>query len=365
MVKKGKFQGTSNREPDATALAAHALLQLFPDGTDDFFRAPTDAPGDFVAAYNRARAHTADILVPRLAWLWEHALEIGRRAGSGHEAESVRVREASEDFELGREAGFKDGRTAGLRDGKRDGRKEGKAKGLVEGEEIGYQKGQEAGLKEGKRLGFEGGRVFGAKQCTKTEISSNPTTTEKTFADAMTETFEDTTAKAFADAAIETIAITIETVPEPRYTADVGVCTDIPVLPTTVPQFNWADEVIDSIPIHTTLPKTLPSSTLRDLSSIQPTSMKPFGSLQRRVRRSRTVHRNVFHRTTTAAQPFITRRHPSGIAPGRPVVTVPGPPASFHSRQAPSVPILNSLDWDRDPCLSDLGRALRELGWVR
>ena len=57
-------------------------------------------------------------------------------------------------------------------------------------------------------------------------------------------------------------------------------------------------------------------------------------------------------------QLFITRRHPSGMGPGRPVITVPVGVAL-----APAAPV-PKLDWDHDPRLADLSRALRALGWA-
>ena len=46
------------------------------------------------------------------------------------------------------------------------------------------------------------------------------------------------------------------------------------------------------------------------------------------------------------------------MGPGRPVVTVP-----IGVALAPAAPVLK-LDWDHDPRLADLSRALRALGWA-
>jgi hypothetical protein len=58
----------------------------------------------------------------------------------------------------------------------------------------------------------------------------------------------------------------------------------------------------------------------------------------------------------------VTRRHPSGIAPGKPIVMIPsGTQPQTKVTQTMSAPC---LDWDGDPRLSDLSRALRALGWA-
>ena len=64
--------------------------------------------------------------------------------------------------------------------------------------------------------------------------------------------------------------------------------------------------------------------------------------------------------TQTAATDTITiimRRHPSGIAHGKPIITIPCIAAHLPT-SAPN------LDWDNDPRLSDLSRALQALGWI-
>ncbi|KAJ6572447.1 hypothetical protein DFH09DRAFT_1277400 [Mycena vulgaris] len=98
----------------------------------------------------------------------------------------------------------------------------------------------------------------------------------------------------------------------------------------------------------------------RDLSALQTGSPRPFGSLQRRLARSRRPLRQK-KSVIPPSHPIITRRHPRGISHGKPVTTTPvsSPPP----RHAP--PPHRVLDWDRDPLLSDLARALGALGWVR
>ena len=58
------------------------------------------------------------------------------------------------------------------------------------------------------------------------------------------------------------------------------------------------------------------------------------------------------------AQPFIIRRHPAGIGPGRPIITIP-----VGTAPVPATPV-PKLDWDQDPRLVDLSHALCALGWT-
>jgi hypothetical protein len=127
----------------------------------------------------------------------------------------------------------------------------------------------------------------------------------------------------------------------------------------TPAHFDWAKDAA-SLP-------TAPSSRSQDISSLKTGRPQPFGTLRQRTRRRRTPpqffqsSQQYFHLVRPSfvqSQGFITRRHPSGIGPGKPVVIAPfgGPPA-------PVPPILN-LDWDQDPRLMSLSQALCALGWV-
>lgn len=122
---------------------------------------------------------------------------------------------------------------------------------------------------------------------------------------------------------------------------------------------DWADDTAANIPIY-------PASPTRDWSALRPTSTQPFSTLQRRAKYHRQA-RLVSPRVPITA-PFITRRHPAGIAPGRPVITVPVPsqhlPVIATSHSVPPSTAIPNLNWDQDPRLADLSRALRALGWV-
>ena len=140
-------------------------------------------------------------------------------------------------------------------------------------------------------------------------------------------------------------------------------------------RFDWAEDS-ESLPIPLHAAPTSP----RDLSGLCSNPSGPFRSLRRRARRYDTVRRrtppNFFSAprvpfplsppSFAQPQPFISRRHPSGIGPGRPVVIVPFGVA--HAPLAPlapaPAPTVLKLDWDSDPRLINLSQALRALGWT-
>jgi len=127
-------------------------------------------------------------------------------------------------------------------------------------------------------------------------------------------------------------------------------------------RFDWAEDA-------ETLPTTSqPAKTYEphDFSCLRSDQAAPFRTLQRRIRRHRTPHhrRQNWPRcfNTPEIQPFassttFTRRHPSGIAHGKQILTIP-----FGATPA-QAPVLK-LNWDQDPRLADLSCALRALGWI-
>jgi hypothetical protein len=140
--------------------------------------------------------------------------------------------------------------------------------------------------------------------------------------------------------------------------------SSVPPCSTPVPsRFDWAEDAA-SMPIT-------PSPYSRDFSGLKTGRLQPFGTLQRRTRQrqalpyffssSRSFVRPVLP-SLVQSQVFITRRHPSGIGPGKPTITVPfGTTAA--PAPAPAPPVLNS-NWDQDPRLMNLSQALRALGWI-
>ncbi|PPQ87143.1 hypothetical protein CVT26_008731 [Gymnopilus dilepis] len=111
-----------------------------------------------------------------------------------------------------------------------------------------------------------------------------------------------------------------------------------PTLKPLSKPLNWADDVeATSFP----LPPNKPPP--RDLSILRSASPKPFASLQRRTKRSKSHF----------SQPF--RHNPRFPAPRRSQL----PLSRAHPQPS------SALNWEDDPRLLELSRALKALGWVR
>jgi hypothetical protein len=141
--------------------------------------------------------------------------------------------------------------------------------------------------------------------------------------------------------------------------AELSSRSEIPAEPpaTTIPPMD-----LSSLPasctdtsLLLTVPTTAPTSRF---TLLKPESDRPFGSLQRKLARSRRPRSTLPILPTGITPPVVTRRHPRGISDNKPVTT--SPISSLHARRVP-----HGLDWDRDPLLTDLGRALGALGWIR
>ena len=104
-------------------------------------------------------------------------------------------------------------------------------------------------------------------------------------------------------------------------------------------RFNWADEA-EALYITSTIPQHPP----RDLSCLRTTSTHPFSSLRRKRGRPKNRTRQNAQRSYSYTHPFSTTQH-----------LLSHPHTPFHA----------SLNWDQDPRLADLSKALRALGWVR
>ncbi|KAF8868994.1 hypothetical protein BD779DRAFT_1682737 [Infundibulicybe gibba] len=163
---------------------------------------------------------------------------------------------------------------------------------------------------------------------------------------------------------------------------------------------NWADDA--EIALKTPHTPGPPSTMTCDLSALYPNPRETVWTLRRhRMRRpcpriSQTRHGlaqptlpALFKATDPALGPIFTRRHPAGIACGKPIVITafgapspllphltlppsdPQPPRLAPPSPASSPPPCpvsshsGGLDWDSDPRLVDLSNAQRSLGWIR
>lgn len=124
-----------------------------------------------------------------------------------------------------------------------------------------------------------------------------------------------------------------------RTFADAVVVTELAFI-RPEPPFNWADYAFERTP------PAPPAKPPRDYSILSSSVPRPFGSLQRRTKRSHTRY--------PPPQSFNNRHqcHSSTFTSHR--------QRQYHL-QIPET----SLDWQADPRLSDLSIALEHLGWVR
>ncbi|KAJ7119094.1 hypothetical protein C8R44DRAFT_790003 [Mycena epipterygia] len=132
-----------------------------------------------------------------------------------------------------------------------------------------------------------------------------------------------------------------------------------PVPTTPDGPLDWANDA-EVLPFHPRSPSPSPSPPpARDFSALSTGTLHPFRSLQHRRRRSSraphprssTAHQS--HQQTVVLHIYDSRskvHHPSTRDQATPVpVSSARPP----------------LDWDRDPHLCHLGRALTALGWIK
>ncbi|KAF7366285.1 hypothetical protein MSAN_00884700 [Mycena sanguinolenta] len=166
--------------------------------------------------------------------------------------------------------------------------------------------------------------------------------------------------------ATQTMVINPSLSPSPRSLCVAGAQTDPVTTVAVAPvSLDWAeDAIVLPISMHPPLSPLLP----RDFSALSTGTRQPFASLQRRRRRS--------PRTPSAwSQPRpILCRHPksSGYRGYHcyPPEQYPAFPSIFPLHR--TIELLPSrthppmqLDWDHDPRLRDLSRALAALGWTR
>jgi hypothetical protein len=123
------------------------------------------------------------------------------------------------------------------------------------------------------------------------------------------------------------------------------------------PAFDWSDDAA-SIPVIPIFPKNQPS---RDLSALRTSNPNAFSLLARQNRRFQLPlgNRNV----SGSRPPFWPHRAPPHFPVSQSTIR-----RRFIPISTPISPPLSStmaLDWESDPCLSDLSQALKVLGWIR
>ncbi|PPQ86739.1 hypothetical protein CVT24_004712 [Panaeolus cyanescens] len=148
---------------------------------------------------------------------------------------------------------------------------------------------------------------------------------------------------------VDTSMQTEDLLPSPTSEPPTAIITSLPTVHALPPaqsmNFDWAEDVA-----------TLPVSSQqqyppRDLSVLRSTSSNPFSSIRSRKRRYIGPQKyGRQHNPILSSQryPFSVSHHPSTEQP-RPRV---------HSHST------NVLNWDQDPRLQDLSKALRSLGWT-
>uniref|UniRef100_A0A0W0FDK1 Essential protein Yae1 N-terminal domain-containing protein n=1 Tax=Moniliophthora roreri TaxID=221103 RepID=A0A0W0FDK1_MONRR len=319
--------------------------------------------------------------------LWQRALALGQSGLDSGNTEHI--------FQQGKEEGLAEGRKIGFQEGKeasakgrdsvrKEGWKEGYNKGHETGKRVGLEQGTAAGYKEGKAEGYEKGRSAGfaeGSRALRVEAEQELHYKRHTY---YKEGFEAGTKArpAGASVAVDTSDLILPTfhtscstqtaMDIPSYTSSSTQTTSKTLTPSSSSDLspsslNWAEEA-DTIPPAVLIPcSSPPPRNFTVLRSSQ--SMSPFSSLQRRTARSVRSDKRTLHRRsaaplyTYATHPFISRRHPHGIGPGKPVHTFShSRPPHFSSVVSGSLP---PLDWDGDPRLTQLGRILGDLGWVR
>jgi len=119
--------------------------------------------------------------------------------------------------------------------------------------------------------------------------------------------------------------------------------------------FDWSEDAV-SIPVTPIFPKSQP---ICDLSALRTSNPNPFSSLAHQNRHSQLPLDNCdIYGSWPPFQPCQAPPH------------LPVSQSTTHQQFIPiSVPIapvpsILALDWESDPCLSDLSQALKALGWI-
>ncbi|KIM43451.1 hypothetical protein M413DRAFT_443388 [Hebeloma cylindrosporum] len=261
-----------------------------------------------------------------LGIVWQHALEEGRKAGYAEGAKMVDGMQVSDVLK------------------------------------IGFEKGQVRGIVQERELWEMAGH---STSCFVTATSSTTT------ADTGTQVDRVTSLPPCTDTLVQTISTGIQTSPRSLVNAD----SHTSVITEPVPQvsrLDWAEDAT-SLPIAPLLPTpSVPRQHApRDFSSLCSSRPNPFGSLQRRSKQSRPPVSSRFPWTIPFTRTLHPRYRPPPLCPPSsfPKPRVPAEASKkepvIFSNLTPASSHISALDWDQDPRLSDLSRALKALGWIR
>jgi hypothetical protein len=248
-----------------------------------------------------------------LRCLWDRAFKEGLRVG--HQLYVETVGKLNEAHDSGYEAGFEEGRREEQGDWLIDGH----------GEHCGYP----------STVAHED---FGTQ--TDPESMPKPSPTPRSTAELAVQT----THIEIQHAGSQTSTPQPDPIPNPIRTTT----------PPPVP-LSWADDAA-SLPISS--PPILPSNPPpRDLSILRSSSPNPFSSLQRRKNHPRT-RRHREHFSNSHQENFHRRFSPPRFS------STPFSLNRIYPRRNPRFSPSSTLNWDSDPRLFELSRALKALGWV-
>ena len=133
----------------------------------------------------------------------------------------------------------------------------------------------------------------------------------------------------------------------------INISTQSLILSSSPPQnttLDWSQEPVNKIQPMFLLPP--PKYGPWDLSALHSLSPTPFSLLERCSKHSHTQP----HQPHQSHHHYIKFNFDSSFTPSK---------KSLHSKIPPPSSLPTSLDWDQDPCLSNLSCALKALGWVQ
>ncbi|KAJ6583103.1 hypothetical protein DFH09DRAFT_1437925 [Mycena vulgaris] len=281
-----------------------------------------------------ARKKGGSLLQDCLRDLWEKAVSIGFNYG---EENLARARE--EAFSEGKEAGFKEGVESGRE--------------TPEASEAAVLR--EKALEAERVWGYDVGWKLCSEQlqlCALQASLAPPPHSPRSLSVTATQT--------------DTIAIT------PVVDAAAAAAALVPAHSSTPEPLDWAEDAacLPTLPLQA----ESPPSTPRDFSALITGSPQPFGSLQRRRRRSPRPPTSSSLQNHSPQKHSICRPQKKSTihaAPRRKTPSYYHLPTSIAFRAPTAFPPTDKpasqfpLDWDQDPRLRDLSQALTALGWIR